>query len=242
MSALILVQQQPARAPQAVEQSPAAAGLRLSLRDREGSLAAEVARMEAQRPVMERQVKEGGPFALARQQSFEQLDVQLAGAKAELAAVRKQLANTPEPAPTPAPAAFAVQPPPEPKFWQTIDPKAYNVAFLLLAVGFIVPLSLGLARRLTRRPPPPPTVSPDLITGRLDRVDQALEAIAIEVERVAESQRFMAKIMADNAAKPVQDNPSGLDEAKPLLALGAGPIEPIRVAERQGVKQSITPH
>jgi hypothetical protein len=69
-----------------------------------------------------------------------------------------------------------------------------------------------------------------------------LDAIAIEMERVAESQRFMAKMMAENAVKPVDAQPHGLDDAKPLLALGAGPIEPIRVAERQAVKQSITPH
>jgi hypothetical protein len=34
-------------------------------------------------------------------------------------------------------------------------------------------------------------------------------------------------------------------DGKPILALGAGPIEPIRVAEqgeRQGMRQAITPH
>jgi len=33
-----------------------------------------------------------------------------------------------------------------------------------------------------------------------------------------------------------------VDDGKAPLALGAGPIEPIRVAERQGVKQVNTPH
>ena len=31
-------------------------------------------------------------------------------------------------------------------------------------------------------------------------------------------------------------------DGKPILALGAGAAEPIRVAERQAVRQSITPH
>ena len=35
---------------------------------------------------------------------------------------------------------------------------------------------------------------------------------------------------------------SAMGEGKPFLALGAGPIEPIRMPERQGVRQSITPH
>jgi hypothetical protein len=33
-----------------------------------------------------------------------------------------------------------------------------------------------------------------------------------------------------------------LGEGKQFLALGAGAMEPIRVAERQAVKQSVTPH
>jgi hypothetical protein len=214
----------------------------MALREREGTLSGDVARMEAQRPVMEKQVRDAGssPFGMAYQQGLAQLDVQLAGARAELAAVQKQLAKLAAPE---APKAFTSQPPfppPDPRFLDKINP---NAAFILLALGLIIPMSIALARRLGRRPsPPPPSVAPEVIIARLDRMDQALDAIAIEMERVAESQRFMAKMMAENAVKPVEAAQPGLDEAKPRLALGAGPIEPIRVGERQAVKQSITPH
>jgi len=241
MIALIPLAQQATPAPQSLVEAHAAE-IRVDLREREGKLSTEVARMEAQRPVMEKQVRDAGssPFGMAYQQGLAQLDVQLAGARAELAAVQKQLAKlaTPE-----APPTFTTQPPflpPEPGFLDRINP---NAAFILLVLGLIVPMSIALARRLGRRPSaPPPSVAPEVIVARLDRVDQALEAIAIEVERVAESQRFMAKMMAENAVKPVEAAQPGLDESKPLRALGAGPIEPIRVAERQAVKQSITPH
>ena len=83
-------------------------------------------------------------------------------------------------------------------------------------------------------------------------LEQAVEAIAIEVERVAEGQRFVTKVFAERPAQAqvnvaavsplARDAAAGLGEAKPFLALGAGPIEPIRVAERQAVRQSITPH
>ena len=89
-----------------------------------------------------------------------------------------------------------------------------------------------------------------MIAPRLDRLEQAVDAIAIEVERIAEGQRFVTKVMAERPAQapartaldPAEASPSALGEAKPFLALGAGPIEPIRVAERQAVRQSITPH
>jgi hypothetical protein len=42
--------------------------------------------------------------------------------------------------------------------------------------------------------PPPPSAE---ITTRLERIEQAVEAVAIEVERIAEAQRFSAKLMAE---------------------------------------------
>jgi hypothetical protein len=238
MSVLIL-SQQPARAPQ----SPAEARSveqQLSLRDREGLLSSEVARMEAQRPVLARQVRDAdASFKAPYEMQLAQLEVQLAGARAELEAVRAQLIQVPTAPPV---EFFTTQPPPSPpSLIDRIDPNAVTAAFMLLVLGMIVPLSLGLIRRFSlRSSATPPTVAPEIVLARLDRIDQSLDAIAIEVERVAESQRFMARTLAETAAKTAQAG--GIDEAKPLLALGAGPIEPIRVSERQAVKQSITPH
>ncbi len=41
--------------------------------------------------------------------------------------------------------------------------------------------------------------SPDLskLDGRLDRIEQSLESVAVEVERVSEAQRFTARILAE---------------------------------------------
>jgi hypothetical protein len=88
----------------------------------------------------------------------------------------------------------------------------------------------------------------DQVLPRLDRLEQAVDAIAVEVERISEGQRFVTKALTERpahlkpAAGSIANDASGLGEAKPFLALGAGPIEPIRVAERQAVRQSITPH
>ena len=131
-----------------------------------------------------------------------------------------------------------------------IDPDAFTAAFLILAIGVIVPLSVGLTRRLWRRPAPA-APAPDAETvskARFDRLEQAVDAIAIEIERISEGQRFVTRVLSE---RPTNMRPAGqaadakeaaLGEAKPFLALGAGPVEAIPIAQRQGVKQSITPH
>jgi hypothetical protein len=47
------------------------------------------------------------------------------------------------------------------------------------------------------------------IEARLERVEQAMDAIAFEVERIGEGQRFITKVFADrnNLALPESTNP-----------------------------------
>lgn len=106
-----------------------------------------------------------------------------------------------------------------------------------------VPLSIAFARRIWRGKPQPVIPRAEEIPNRLERLEHAVDTIAIEVERVSEGQRFITKILAERPAQPLASNqPEGNFEGKQPLALGAGPMEPIRVSERQGVKQVITPH
>jgi len=88
------------------------------------------------------------------------------------------------------------------------------------------------------------------MTSRLDRLEHAVDAIAIEVERVSESQRFVAKVLVERppstaaaaAAPSDADDAHAIGDATPFLALGAGPMEPISISQKQAVRQSITPH
>lgn len=43
---------------------------------------------------------------------------------------------------------------------------------------------------------------------RLERIEQALEAVAVEVERISEGQRFVTKLLADRS-KEAQGIPAG---------------------------------
>jgi hypothetical protein len=71
---------------------------------------------------------------------------------------------------------------------------AFFSTIVVIALG--IPLIRALGKRWERSGQLPPPPSPD-ITARLERIEQAVEAVAIEVERIAEAQRFAAKLMAE---------------------------------------------
>ena len=66
----------------------------------------------------------------------------------------------------------------------------------VVAIG--VPLARGLARRLEQGGPP--KMSADVL-ARLERMEQAIDAIAVEVERISEGQRFTTKLLAERAGE-----------------------------------------
>ena len=73
--------------------------------------------------------------------------------------------------------------------------------FIMLAVIIIgLPLARAFGRRLERRSDPAALPDP-AIAGQLQRIEQAVEAMAIEVERISESQRFIAKLQNGAAAE-----------------------------------------
>jgi hypothetical protein len=59
----------------------------------------------------------------------------------------------------------------------------------LVAIGIGARIMLMRAKRLTERPP--------LDENRLQHLEQAVDAIAIEIERISEGQRFTTKLLAD---------------------------------------------
>jgi hypothetical protein len=131
----------------------------------------------------------------------------------------------------------------------SMDPDAVTAIFIIFMLAVLMPLSIGLARRLWRRGSASEArVADPMVAPRLERLEQAVDAIAIEIERVSEGQRFITKILAE---RPAASSPMGAATGRdagtspsdpPIRALGAGPIETIRVAERQSVRPSITPH
>jgi hypothetical protein len=82
------------------------------------------------------------------------------------------------------------------------------VAIVFGVIGAIaIPIVRAFARRIEGRNDARPALTAD-VTERLERIERAVEAVALEVERISEGQRFVTQVMAERAKPP---------------ALGAGP-------------------
>lgn len=95
-------------------------------------------------------------------------------------------------------------------------PDAVFILPALFIVGVLFPLSIAFARRIWKRGSSAVAAAfPAELAERLDRLDQSVDSIAIEVERIGEGQRFVTRVMSENGR-----------------ALGAGAAQPIDVGAR----------
>jgi len=86
---------------------------------------------------------------------------------------------------------------------------ALSGLFMLIV---LLPISVAFARRIWRRSAAAVTAFPREIGERLLRMEQALEATAVEVERIGEGQRFLTRLFT---------------EAEGARSIGAGVAQPI---------------
>ncbi|MGH9885480.1 MAG: hypothetical protein ACREBE_08115 [bacterium] len=222
-----------------------------ALEQQSTALKDQLAAMAASRRDLAARVHSANPSeAMHLQEMLQAHDANVSDMQSHLADVNNKLADLQTQSQMLVPPSQILVPPSPPPFQESrpwVDPDAMTAVFVMFSIGIIGPLSVGLMRRMWRRQPAAaPATTENVSSARLDRLEQAVDAIAIEIERVSESQRFVTKVLTERPAtlRPVAPdmNDSALGEAKPFLALGAGPMEPIPVAQRQAVKQSITPH
>jgi hypothetical protein len=96
-------------------------------------------------------------------------------------------------------------------------PEAYVLGGMFMVIVFL-PLSIAWARRIWRRSAAVVTSFPREIGDRLVRMEQALEATSVEVERIGEGQRFLTRLFT---------------EGEGTRSIGGGAAQPI---ERKSVK------
>jgi hypothetical protein len=115
---------------------------------------------------------------------------------------------------------------------------------MFMTLVLALPISIAAAKRILRGTPRATPVPSD-VTMRLERIEQAVDTIAIEVERISEGQRFVTRLMAERPSAAASNQAASADRAgvqQPLM-LGAGAMEPIVVSERERVRQRVvTPH
>lgn len=71
----------------------------------------------------------------------------------------------------------------------------------ILSIFVFMPIMIAISRFIWRRSTPAPrAIQPDHATQqRLEQLQQSMDTIAIEVERISEGQRFVTKIMSERA-------------------------------------------
>lgn len=91
-----------------------------------------------------------------------------------------------------------------------VDPDVAEFAQVMVVIGTFAVVMIGcivgalavLKRRPSKQPP--------LDDNRLQRLEQAVDAIALEVERISEGQRFTTKLLAQRQGE------SAVDPAEPV--------------------------
>ncbi|HEY7895525.1 MAG TPA: hypothetical protein VIC24_11550 [Gemmatimonadaceae bacterium] len=90
---------------------------------------------------------------------------------------------------------------------------------VLIVVGF--PLARAHAKRMERGVDP--KILPNDLVDRLTRMEQAIDSVALEVERISEGQRFTTRLLSERAPESIRANAAGGAPANlPLRAPGGG--------------------
>ena len=80
-------------------------------------------------------------------------------------------------------------------------PMAGMAMIVTLALG--IPLVRAYVRRMERGATTQGSLPAD-VAGRLERIEHAVDAVALEVERIAEGQRFTTKLLSERAGAKVE--------------------------------------
>jgi hypothetical protein len=148
----------------------------------------------------------------------DQIREQVRAAVQGRAAAAAQDAPAP-PAPPDAPRRFTIRGPNGeetvigmPSNEDIIPPQAVDISlafFFTIAVIIIgLPLARAFARRMDRKGV---AQMPNEVSAQLAQLNQAVDAIALEVERISEGQRFTTRLLSEQRESARQTLPSGAD-------------------------------
>jgi hypothetical protein len=135
----------------------------------------------------------------SREQLREQIREQVLEAQAAARAAAEDAARAgaqmPPLPPLPPSAGTAVPP----RFGNEIPPQveSISIAFFMMIAAIVIglPIMRALGRRIERGTPAPAV--PQEVRDQLQQLAQAVDAIAVEVERISEGQRFTTKLLTE---------------------------------------------
>ena len=167
----------------------------------------EIAELEERREEISGQLQNpmvNGANRRGLEQRIEQLDARIASLEAQSAEVEQAIARASGTASTLLPSKA---PPPIRQSQGGDDPFMVMGGLFMLCVA--LPLSIAYARRIWKRTGDAVAAFPADIAARLARIEQNVDTVALEVERIGESQRFITRAFSEErglkpgAAEPV---------------------------------------
>lgn len=175
-----------------------------AMRTRLSDLRSELQDAAERRNSVAGRLREADPSARAGYEArLQALDTRIVGIENEITSIVQRMGTAPSEALATVPP-FARNP-------MTMDPSVAVPIAGILGVFLFLPLSIGLSRFLWRRANSPPrsALADPAVHQRLEQLQQAVDTIAIEVERISEGQRFVTKLLNERAigsgaAEPVQ--------------------------------------
>jgi len=135
-----------------------------------------------------------------QQQIKEQVRKSVEDARAQARQARLEAQRAKEqglPTPVIVDGSGTLAPPTWPQIQSTVENIAsyFFVAICVIAIG--VPFARAFARRLGPAPVAPPL--PREVVDQLRRIEQTVDSMSVEIERISEAQRFLTKLNAGKA-------------------------------------------
>ena len=170
-----------------------------SLLDRRSELSTQLSSATGRRNDLSRQLRSAraGPDQTGIETRITQLDARIGSIEAEMADVGHALSAAPSGLYQVTSASTA---PPHPYG----QPSSSQITGMTIVgtIFVLAPIAIGMTIRMLRRTPLAinPPIPKDMV-DRLDRMEQGIEAVAVEVERIGEGQRFVTQLMSDRAQR-----------------------------------------
>lgn len=177
--------------------TPGPAAIYEGLTNQRNLLNEQLSGLESERDALNNQIQRGnvqGASRIGVESRIAEIDKRISDVEKQIAQVDAQRASA-----AAVPGAIVVRPremivrngPPE---------EAYFLGGMFMILVFF-PLSVAIARRIWKQASRTVAAIPSDLMNRLARIENAVEASAVEIERIGEGQRFITKLFGDAKQK-----------------------------------------
>ncbi len=136
-----------------------------------------------------------GPAKVGIETRITELDKRIADVEKQIAVSDMEVAK--------AAGMEGAIPPEPPRPPRQGPPEEVFILAGMFIVAVFFPLAIAYSRRIWKRTGTVVSAFPQELSDRLNRLDQAMDSVAIEVERIGEGQRFVTRVMTENGARSV---------------------------------------